>query len=243
MHRVYLPPDEAPLTTGSVALGGDEAHHAVRVRRLRPGEAVEVLDGHGGRARATVAGTEGRKHPVLHLTLEAPTAEATPTPRVIVLAATPKHDRAMQMVDQLSQLGAAAWTPLVAARAQDRAGRETGPDRLKPDRLHRQAVESMKQCGRAWLLEINEPLALDDALAAASGANALLLLADAGAAGERVPIAPDRPVWVLVGPEGGFTDAERAAALAAGARALRLGPYTLRTETAAAAAAALLMRG
>ncbi len=132
------------------------------------------------------------------------------------------------MIDQLSQLGAAAWRPLLTAR-----GERTD---FRTDRLERIAEEAAKQCGRAWTLEIGPPLPIAEALALPGA-----LLADA--AGRPASPLLGEAAALLVGPEGGFTPEEIAAADAAGVPRLRLGAHILRIETAAAAGAAALLAG
>lgn len=226
-HRLFVPDlDDRP---GPLRVGGEEAHHAVRVKRLRAGEAVELFDGRGGRRRGRVAGVGGsRAHPVIEIEPGGACERVgAPSPRVEVWCPAPKGDRLERMLDQLSQAGAAAWRPLACGRAEAGGGR-------RADRLGRVVVESAKQCGRAYLLEVGPEVAFE----AAIGVPGVVVADGSGAAG--VPAGGGDRV-VLVGPEGGWTPAELDRARGAGAPMLRLGPHVMRLETAAVAAAALLM--
>lgn len=230
-HRLFVP-DLGAAAVGSLALAGEEAHHAVRVKRLRAGEAVEAFDGRGRVMRGTVAGVGGsRANPVVEIEPTGGVEVVAPvSPRVEVWCPTPKGDRLERMLDQLSQVGAAAWRPLACERAEDHMPRRT-------DRLERVVIESAKQCGRAHLLEIGEPVAFEDALGHPG-----VVIADANAGGRPGPIAGES-ACVLIGPEGGWTPGELDRARAGGVPMLPLGPHVLRLETAAVVAGAFLLGG
>ncbi|MEL6328101.1 MAG: RsmE family RNA methyltransferase [Planctomycetota bacterium] len=204
-----------------IALSETEARHARRVKRLADGDPIELLDGAGWRATAELEGQGA--------ILVAFSIEPTPDPAIEIACPAPKGDRLAQMIDQLSQCGAAAWRPLQTERSV------VEPRQNKLDRLHRIADEAMKQCGRAHRLEILEPLALADLLARPHERR---LLADAG--GDAAPTELSGQVQVLLGPEGGLTDAELDACRDAGAVPTHLGPHVMRIETAAVAAAVRL---
>jgi 16S rRNA (uracil1498-N3)-methyltransferase len=230
-------------------LSDEEQAHARRVLRLGPGDLLTGLDGLGGRHPLRVARVERGR-----LVLEpagaperdpAPGEPGAPLPWIEVATALPREKRAEALIDQLTQLGLAALTPLSAERTQ-------GPRRELSDgrrrRLERAAREACKQCGRSWLPVLEEPRTTTDWLALRAGGPILLLdPAAGGRLADAAALEPDdgtraRPLSILVGPEGGFTPEEHAAALAAGARAVRLAPHVLRIETAAVAALAGLVQ-
>lgn len=224
-HRVYFS-DLAGVRPGSpLLIGDDEANHAVRAKRLRPGEAVAVFNARGVVALATVLRAESGKRPLLELALGELTTQPPTTPRVEIWCPPPKGDRLEGLIDQLSQLGVAAWRPLATARAER--------DTFRRDKLERIAIESAKQCARAWSIEIGEALTLAEALADPRAA-----IADAS--GEPVPAAA-ADTALLLGPEGGFTPDELEQARAAGRSVWRLGVHVMRIETAAVAGAARLL--
>ncbi len=216
---------------GACGLPTDEAAHARRVLRLRAGDAVGLIDGNGLAAEAVVEDASPSGVSVRVCTRSRP---EPPMPRVRVVAAPPKGARAESMVDGLAQLGVFSWTPLLTER-----GNPDGAANRRR-RWERAALEAAKQCGRATLLRVEPALTLTDALA--RPAAGLRVLADPAGGPPVVPAGTDE-VDLLIGPEGGFTDAERNAALAAGAIPWRLGPHILRIETAALAGAALATRG
>lgn len=232
MHRIHWQ-GAWPDVGQTLAIDGDEASHALRAKRLRAGERVEVFDGAGQVAACEVQDSEsGRRTGTLALRVLGLARHEPARPRVEVFAATPKGGRVDEMVEGLSEAGAASWTPLVTARTV------VEPRAAKLDRLRRIAVESAKQCGRAWVLEIGRECGLAGALAEARGA--AIVLADGSAPPYRPGSGADT-VRLLIGPEGGWTDDERRDALRAGAVAASFGPHAMRIETAAVVGAAVVL--
>jgi 16S rRNA (uracil1498-N3)-methyltransferase len=232
-HRIHLEGIRAAGEGAVVSVTGDEAAHAVRVKRLAVGERVELFDGRGTVARGVVERVAGRRAAGLEVRVEGVRFEPPLRPRVEVWSATPKGERARDMIDGLSQVGAAAWSPLRTARGVAEAGA------AKLDRLRRAALESAKQCGRAWVLEIGEERRPADAVE--EGVS--LVVADV--AGETYRRVSAERVRLLVGPEGGWEAEELASLRTAGATVARFGPHVMRIEVAAvvAAAAAMLESG
>jgi len=224
-HVVFMPDPE--LHGDTLELTGDEARHAVRVKRLQPGQRVAVIDGRGRRVVTEVV--EASRTLALRVLEDGHVGPAKP--RIELYTAVPKGPRAGTLIDLVSQTGADAWVPLETA-----FGVESVKENRR-DRLERVAAEALKQCGRAWLLEIGVTSTLEEACDAPAGTD--LVIADAS--GEAYAPAPGRErVRVLIGPEGGWREDELAGAIASGARACRFGPYVMRIETAAAAAAAVV---
>lgn len=229
-HRVYHPglaTDPGVSGGAPVEVSGPEAHHALRVKRLREGDAVELFDGSGHTLASVYASWRGsRQNPVMSLEPRGGLVFVEPvSPRVEVLCPPPKAERLGPMIDQLSQIGVAAWIPLSTARTQGSA------HDFKRDKLERVVVEAAKQCGRAWLMEIGEPVFFEQAVALGGAA-----LFDAS--GGPGPVEPVGGVLrLLVGPEGGWTAEELEIARRTGVATRRAGPHTLRVETAAVVAA------
>lgn len=224
-HRVYFS-DLAALTPGSdLLIDGDEANHAARVKRLRPGEPIALLDGRGTWAEADLIRAETGKRALLELRVRSVRRVEPVRPAVEVWCPPPKGDRLETMIDQLSQIGVAAWRPLRTARAER--------DAFRPEKLERIAIESAKQCARAWTIRIDPWAELSDALA-----DPRAMLADAS--GDPAALAAADTV-LLLGPEGGWTPEELEQARAAGSSTIRFGPHTMRIETAAVAGAACLL--
>lgn len=231
--RRFYSPDLSPAR---IELDPTQSSHARKVLRLSQGDAVELFDGAGTVADGRVA--EVRKT----LTVELTERRSVPRPQfgIDLAVAVPKGDRADTLIEQASQLGADRLIPLLAKRSV------VEPRANKLRRFERLAVESAKQCGRAWLMEIEPPTPLNKLLKSAD--QGMKLLADGTVAkghtlqqalADRAQNLPQR-VLVLIGPEGGWTRNEKDRAREAGFLACRLGPHNLRVETAAAAALAVL---
>ncbi|MCC6425577.1 MAG: 16S rRNA (uracil(1498)-N(3))-methyltransferase [Phycisphaerales bacterium] len=230
-HRVWL--DQFPDPPGSrVIVGGEEAHHAVRVKRLVAGDPVELLDGRGRLAKAVVAHTRKLpKHGGWEIELAIQSSQLVPRtiPEIQVWSAAPKRDRLDSMIDGLAQAGIASWSPLLTQRSV------VEPRDGKLSRLARISAEACKQSGRAWVMEIGDGGTIADGLMP----SASLVLADAS--GSMYCPAKAQAIRLLIGPEGGWTPDEIAAARHAGAQIACFGPHTMRIETAAVVAAGIVV--
>ena len=220
-----------------VVLTGAEGHHAATVRRLRVGERADVTDGAGTLAEGVVTGV-GKDS--VTLDVRAVYTVAPPEPRLAVAQALPKGDRGELAVELMTEVGVDAIIPWSAERSITRWQAERGQKALGKWRAT--AREAAKQSRRPWLPEVAE-LANTAAIAkrAAAAASAIVLEADAAARLYELPLPAGGELLLVVGPEGGISPAERAALREAGALEARLGPTVLRTSTAGAAAAAILL--
>jgi 16S rRNA (uracil1498-N3)-methyltransferase len=156
---------------------------------------------------------------------------APASPAIEIATATPKGGRVDDLIDALSQLGAASWTPMRCERSV------VEPGASKLDRLRRVAREASKQCGRAWLMRVESERTFDE-LARGEHATLVLVADQDGAAVMPAALAGAARVRVLVGPEGGFSPREHALMNELGLARVRLGPHVLRIEAAGAAACA-----
>ncbi|HEU5157628.1 MAG TPA: 16S rRNA (uracil(1498)-N(3))-methyltransferase [Streptosporangiaceae bacterium] len=225
------------LAADHVVLDGPEGRHAATVRRLRRGERVDLTDGAGLVAECVVAAAE---RDALRLDVVARRRQPAPDPRVVVVQALPKGDRGELAVELMTEVGVDEIVPWAAARCVTR----WRPDRRDKalGRWRATAREAGKQARRAWLPEVAEPATtarVADRIGAATVAFVLHETAAASLGSVDVPAAGE--IVIVVGPEGGLTDAEIEAFTAAGGRAALLGPTVLRTSTAGAVATALLL--
>lgn len=228
-HTIVI--DDRPLPTDPgtpIAIEGDEAKHAIRVKRVGEGDVVRLLDGKG--TVLTTRVTEARR--ILHLVVESAAEEPRPVVTLEMATATPKGPRLDKMIDMLGQVGASVWCPVSTKLGV------VEPGSNKIDRMERICRESAKQSLRAWPMRIGGSLSFEQAIAAEGGER--LVIADASG-GSYQPGGPG-VVRALVGPEGGWTDAELDAARGAGAQVVSLGPHVLRIETAAVVLASLIVR-
>jgi 16S rRNA (uracil1498-N3)-methyltransferase len=229
---LYLLDDLPPV--GSMAeLAGAEGRHAATVRRIRPGEVVLLGDGRGGRATAEVSTVGGDR---LSAMVTAREQLPAPRPRVVLAQALVKGDRGELAVELATEAGVDAVLPWRASRCV--AQWDGGPRGARAlQRWRSTAREAAKQARRAWVPEVGDALdtaALAKRVAGAAGALVLHEGADAPLASATLPA--DGELLLVVGPEGGITEAELAELAEAGAVGVRLGPDVLRASTAAAVA-------
>lgn len=222
-----LPPGERGV------LDGPEGRHAATVRRLRAGEELVLADGRGGLARAVVEDVV--RDAVTVRVLDRSTLPA-PAPRVVLAQALVKGDRGELAVELATEAGVDAVLPWRAARCVARW--ETGPRGDKALARWRSTVRAAaKQARRPWVPPVEEPVTTTElARRVADAASALVLHESATAGLGAVALPVEGDLLLVVGPEGGITDAELDALVAAGAQAVRLGPEVLRASTAAAVA-------
>ena len=208
------------------------------MRRLRPGERADVSDGAGTLAQGVV--TSVGKDTVT-LEIQATRSVPPPQPRLVVAQALPKGDRGELAVELMTEVGVDDVVPWSAERSITKWQGERGQRALGKWRAT--AREAAKQSRRDWLPEIAE-LASDVRPREAGHRGrrrAIVLEADAAARLHELALPEAGDVLLVVGPEGGISAAERAALAGAGAAGARLGPTVLRTSTAGAAAAAVLL--
>jgi 16S rRNA (uracil1498-N3)-methyltransferase len=205
-----------------------EAHH-LRVRRAAAGDEVALRDGAGlvGAGRLALA---GRDWLVEVTRIE---HHARPAPMWLAVGAGDR-DRFGWLAEKAAELGVTDLVPLETERTAGVASRVRDG---QLDRIRRQALEAVKQCGVAWAPAVHPPEPLAAFLARPAGGQRWLATAD----GAPPPAVLDQtPVTVIVGPEGGLAPAEQALVRGAGYRAVGLAPAILRFETAALAAAAAI---
>lgn len=225
----------APLSEGAeVALDAVAAQHAVAVLRLGVGAELVLFDGAGGEHPATL--TRVSKHAVM-ARLGARRAVAREAPWPLMLGqGLARGERMDLVVQKATELGATAIAPLLTERVEVRLAGDREDRRVAHWRgVARGAAE---QCGRDRLPTVDAPQPLARFLEASDPAALRLVLAPEGRALRALPPPGPAGAVLVVGPEGGLSDAEVARAEAAGFIRASLGPRVLRTETAGLAALA-----
>jgi len=226
--RIFV--DPARLAEGELEVTGDEHHYLARVRRARVGDAVEVVDGAGRRAAATIARiTEGETT----LVLAAPEQIAARPPHVRALVPLIKGDRMDACLEKLVEVGVDEIVVWPAARSVVRLPTEKRDARLA--RYRAALVAAARQSGRAQVPAL--AFAELAAAIAALPAGARLVL-DPACDGE--PVTDPADVTIASGPEGGFAAAELEQLAAAGFTPVGLGPRVLRADTAPVVGVALV---
>nr|WP_256478001.1 16S rRNA (uracil(1498)-N(3))-methyltransferase [Corynebacterium stercoris] len=220
----FLTPD--PL---SGVLTGPEAAHA-HVKRIAPGERIMLTDGTGLAVEVEV--TQASKSEVRGGVV-AQTRVPAPSPRVTVVQAIPKSERAELAVDLAVQGGADAVVPWISHRTIARWPENKQAKQV--EKWRNQAAASAKQARRAWVPEVREPVTTNQLAELTRGVQALVLHEDAEVSVRDVELAED--IWLIVGPEGGIGEDELALI---GGTPVRLGPEVLRTASAAFAGLAAI---
>ncbi len=215
-----------------IRIDGAHAHYLIAVMRAKPDDPIKLFDGASGEWLGIVAAVGKRDLAVDVTELLRP---CEPVPDLWLCAAPIKKGRIDWLAEKACELGAARLVPVLTRR--------TVVDRLNLDRLRAHMIEAAEQCGRTALPELAEPVKLAAFLAKWQPPRALFFADEAGGtpAFEAMRARPGAAA-ILIGPEGGFDDDERAAIRALPeAVGISLGPRILRADTAAAAALSLWM--
>lgn len=228
--RIFV--GETALCTGPLQLGGQPARHVLKVLRMKPGQTLTLFDGRGGEFPATII-AGGRDTLELEVAAETPLSRESPLHTRLAIA-IPRGERMDIVVQKATELGVSMISPILTDRSVVRL---KGP-RAENRRRHWTSVaaSACEQCGRNTLPQLEAAQSFT-ALVLSLGeiSQSELRLMPEPTAKKSLPGVQQsiRSVTMLVGPEGGFTQAELDAAREGGFQALDLGPRILRSETAA----------
>lgn len=227
--RLYL---DHPLREGQcVPLDRDQAHYLFGVMRQSVNGVVRVFNGYDGEWRARITDAAKRSG---RLSIECQTRPQQNPPDLWLLFAPIKKARTDFIVEKATELG--------AARIQPVQTEFTNADRIRKERLHAHAIEAAEQCGGTFVPEVNELQKLSAILSDWPRDRQLMVCdeTEAGHARTLPETEPGKPWAILIGPEGGFSPAERTMLHnQTGAHIVSLGPRILRADTAAVAALTL----
>lgn len=229
--------DGSEIDGSTVALGNDEAAHACRVMRAKPGQELVLFDGRGREVDATFASVQRRE--VLVEIQDWREAPRMPHLDLTMAIAMPKPERCKGLIERLTEMGCATLIPVVAERTQRR------PTDSLLQKWNRIVIESCKQCGRNRLMEITQPVSSEALLSEPKPS----VIHDqtrkqfAHVRPDAIDVAISHegssPVTIAIGPEGGWTDAEAERATRSDWQLISLGDRIYRIETAATVCAAL----
>jgi 16S rRNA (uracil1498-N3)-methyltransferase len=226
--------DALPDVGGLAVVDGDEGFHAANVRRIRPGEELDLGDGDGTVAHCVVddVGKGRLTARVLHRT-----TAAAASPAVTVVQALPKSDRSELAIELATEAGADAFVAWQAARCVARWDGQAKVDKglRRWDAVARSAA---RQSRRPYIPPVTGVVSTAELVQRVrdDGATTLVLHESATVKLTELPLAQADSLMLIVGPEGGIAADEITALSEAGATAVRLGPTVLRTSTAAAVA-------
>ena len=221
------------------AISGTEARHIKTVLRMQPGDFIELVDGSGYAYSAEIA-------KITDTDIQVRVHEKYPTGsesniRLTLAIGFLKEKKMDLLVRHLTELGLGIFLPMITARSIARPPEKRIASRI--DRWQTIAKEAVKQCQRGLIPEITRPAAFDEALELSQHADKKLIFwenADAALPASDAPVPYLSDVFVMIGPEGGFTEKESLAAKDHGFTPLSMGPRILRAETAAIAACTLV---
>ncbi len=231
--------DRAPVATffaaeeltvgGTVTLSSDAAHH-IKVARVALGECVALRDGAGRAALGTLV-----KISKTSALVDVSETSEIPRPAAIhLLAPVADRERMLWLAEKAMELGVTSWRPVVWRRSKSVSPRGEGP--TFQSKIRARMTSALIQSGGGWLPDIFPEATVERAVAAAPPGTRLLLASD----GEPIAGVPMRaPITIALGPEGGIEPAERDVFIGAAFLPVKLGPSTLRFETAGVAAVAI----
>jgi 16S rRNA (uracil1498-N3)-methyltransferase len=227
-ERWLLAPDGWEGASGEITLDEGEARHAVSVLRCRPGDAVQLLDGRGrvGAGRVVRARKGQVEVAVDSVRLEPPVGTG------VSIALGVLHTQAMDWaIQKCVEIGMDRLTPIVTERSQGSV------EHAARRRAHWREVarQALKQCHRTWVMAVGEPVVMGDLVSSTTG-----LYGDPAAPPIDAVGHGGGPTTLLIGPEGGLTEAECGQLAVAGWTPVALGPHVLRAETAAVVGGALV---
>jgi 16S rRNA (uracil1498-N3)-methyltransferase len=235
MHRFYLPPKNCAVE--KLRLDRREAHHALKVLRVKYGELVAVLDGVGNEFLCTV---ENCSREAVTLSVSLKDFKPPPSCQITLVVAIPKGKIIESIIQKSVELGAHRIVPILSERVMTHLDGESGGH--KREKWEQVAIEAIKQCGAAWMPKIEAPVAIEQFLARKEKFDLSLVgslqkdrrhprevLSEFEKQNGRLP----KTVGVWIGPEGDFTLDELKAIQNSGALPISLGKLVLRVETAA----------
>jgi 16S rRNA (uracil1498-N3)-methyltransferase len=226
---------DAALAAGeTVTLERSQSNYLGNVLRLSAGETILVFNGRDGEWQASIS---GRKRPD-SLKIVTQTRPQDRLPNLTYVFAPPKHARLDYMVQKAVEMGASSLQPVLT--------RFTQVARVNGERMRANVIEAAEQCGILSLATVSEPMALDRYLSQRDGARLLVFCDEAADTSNPLEalqsgLTSSDGIDILIGPEGGFAEEERAVLLRQPQTLrLSLGPRILRADTAAVAALALV---
>lgn len=238
-HRFFISPDQ--IQGQQVVLEGEQARQLSQVLRLRAPETITVLDDRGWEYEVRLETVTSERVVGAITARHAAAGEAAA--RITLYQSMLKKDNFEWILQKGTELGITAFVPVISQRS---IVRQQALKQNKAERWQRIVTEAAEQCGRGSLPALHAPLDFAEALAAAQVSDLALIPWEEEREQGLLPLlrqrpSPPRTIALFIGPEGGYALVEIEAARAAGVRAVSLGPRILRAETAAVAAAALIL--
>ena len=231
MPRFFV--DRSNISEFSVTIFGDDARHIARSLRMAVGDEVTVSDGEGTEYLARL--TKIRDEECVMDIISSMRSTSEPNSKITLYMAYPKSDKLETVIQKAVELGACAIVPFESSRCIKKPKQDKAKE--KTERLGRIALEAAKQCGRSVIPKVELPMTFSEMLSSASQSDLVLFCYEGSGTRSLKEIldsfldAPES-ISVIVGSEGGFSEAEAAEAKERGFEMANLGPRILRCETA-----------
>jgi len=240
MHRFFVPASR--ISGGRISFSNEQRKQLRNVLRLRSGDVVTALDGSGREFVTKIEALDGKL--AIGKIMETRTPSTEPNTRLTLVISLPKGERLDLILQKCTEIGAAKFLIIETVRTV----RRIAPDKIpaKLDRWRTIVKEAAEQCGRTRLPTVDGVISLEDALAQVKSGTGVIAWEEEEETNlssvlPRIKSADE--ITLFIGPEGGFTEEEVAAARAAGIIPVSLGPRILRTETAAIVGCTLIIYG
>ncbi len=234
MHTFYVPPSQIDAEIAIIT--GSEQHHLRNVLRITSGETIRIIDGQGNVYTAETLDTPTNRSASM-ARIQTHEFQAPLSPTLALFQGLPKNDKMELILQKTTELGVTQIVPLHSEHALQK------PSQNRYERWHRVLISATKQCKRAWLPELSEAQQFEASLAQLEKFSRCLLLSPHTEGQHIKTVLRKTPnpnaIALFVGPEGGFSNQEIAAAIQSGCVPVTLGRNILRTETAAITAVAV----
>ena len=238
MHTFYVPPPQ--ILTDTATITDSEQHHLRNVLRLTPGTTIRIIDGRGNVYIAEVLDT-GTNRVSSEARILNHAFHARVSPSLTLFQGLPKNDKMELILQKTTEIGVTQIVPIHSAHALQ------NPSQNRYERWHRVVISATKQCQRAWLPELCKPQTFGASLAQLAQFSHRLILTpkiEQESQAQHIKsvlqaVSQPTSIALFVGPEGGFSKQEIAAAIESGCTPVTLGTNILRTETAAIVAVAV----
>lgn len=238
MRRFFIDPHK--IIKSKTTIKGNDAKHIINVLRLTPGRGIELFDGAGQHYEAEITNTS-QGFVEIKITSSAPSRSESPV-QIFIAQAFLKDKKMDRLVRQLTELGITQLFPLLTERSVSRPDAKRLSARI--ERWNKIATESLKQCRRGRIPKIGPQYSFDDALTFSKSCDLKMICWENGItpidASFLQPERVKKSIFLIMGPEGGFSSAEITKAKKAGFVIVSLGPRILKAETASVAACTII---
>lgn len=233
MHTFYVPRTQFNADIATIA--GSEHHHLRNVLRLGIGETIRIIDGKGNVFTATINKIRSE---LTDAKIEKQECHKKTIPSITLFQGLPKQDKMELILQKTAELGVNQIVPIITERSLQK------PSENRLERWQRIILSAAKQCGRAWIPEINEIQTLQDCSKSIHTYECTLILWEKELGQHLQSVLRSKTelksIALIVGPEGGFTENEVKDLIENGCIPVKIGSNILRTETAAIAGVAMI---